>query len=276
MSFQDYFRDKVCVVTGAASGIGLALSEGVLRAGARVVMADRDTATLASAAEGLGALAERAQPFTVDVAREEQVRRLVEETASSHGRLDVLFNNAGLGGTMPIEQATLDHWRRIVDVNLWGVIYGVHFALPIMRRQGHGHIVNTSSIAGLIPFPFQALYCATKYAVLGLSESLRLELADEGIHLSVACPGNVASRIFGTPILGERIEGVPPKDAMPTDEAAQIILAGVANQEGIIVLPEAMKEGWRLYRTELESSEEFLLNMARERRAAYRAADASR
>ncbi len=141
-------------------------------------------------------------------------------------------------GTLPIGEATLEHWRRIVEVNLWGVVYGIHAALPIMRRQGGGYIVNTASIAGLVPLPFQALYCATKFAIAGLSESLRLELADEGIHVSVVCPGNVVSRIFEKPIIGEAVDAKPPEDAIPAGEAAKAILAGVANKEGIIALPE--------------------------------------
>jgi len=188
MQVQEYFCDKGCVVTGAASGIGFAVSEALLQAGAVVFMADRDTKMLTSSAEQLGTYAGRVHSMTIDVTSQEQVQQMVEEAVARHGRLDFLFNNAGIGGTMPIGDATLEHWRRIIDLNLWGVIYGIHASLPIMRRQGSGHIINTASAAGLIPFPYQALYCTTKYAVAGLSESLRFELGDEGIHFSVVCP----------------------------------------------------------------------------------------
>jgi NAD(P)-dependent dehydrogenase (short-subunit alcohol dehydrogenase family) len=267
MNIQEYFKGKGCVVTGAASGIGYAVSEGLLNAGAVVFMADRDTKTLASAVEGLKAHGGRVHSMEVDVTEEEQVRKMVEDAASQHGRLDVLFNNAGIGGTIAIELATLEHWRRMIDINLWGVIYGIHFALPIMRAQGGGHIVTTSSIAGLMPFPFQALYCASKYAVTGLSESLRHELADEGIRFSVICPSEVASRIWGTPILGERVEVRPPDTALPAGEAAEIILAGVAKNEGIIALPDQARQLWRQYWSNPESLEEFMRDMARQRRA---------
>ena len=269
MPYDDYFLDQVCIVTGAASGIGLALSRGLLHAGARVVMADRDTSRLGHAVVGLGAFGDRLQPFPVDVTVEEEVQCLVEDTAEHWGRLDMLFNNAGIPGTMPIGQATLGHWRRIVDVNLWGVLYGVHFALPIMRRQGHGHLVNTASVAGVVPPPYQALYCTTKYAVVGLSESLRLELEDEGIHVTVVCPGNVVSRIFGTPVLGEPIDVPPPPDALPAEEAAEAILAGVARKEGILVLPQAMHDLWRLYGTSPREAEEVLREIGRKRKAAF-------
>ncbi len=198
MQGEEYYRGKGCVVTGAASGIGFALAEALLQTGAVVLMADRDTGKLTAAVEKLGVHAGRVQAMTVDVTNQEQVQHMIEEAAARHGRLDFLFNNAGMGGTAPIEKITLEHWRLIMDVNLWSVIYGTHFALPVMRRQGGGHIVNTASMAGLIPPPFQALYCTTKYAVVGLSESLRFELGDEGIHVTVVCPGNVATSIFGT------------------------------------------------------------------------------
>jgi len=269
MRIEEYFRDKSCVVTGAASGIGFALTEGLLQAGGAVLMADRDTETLTSAVEQLATHAGRVHTMTVDVTNQEQVQHMVEEAASRHGRFDILFNNAGIGGTMPFDQVTLEHWRRMIDLNLWGVIYGIHAALPIMRKQGGGHIVTTSSLAGVVPIPFQAIYCTTKYAVVGLSESLRFELQDEGIHFSVACPGSVVSRIWGTPVIGERIDQKPPADAIPAEEAAQIILAGVANQEGIIVLPESARSLWRQYCGDPIAAERILLDMARQRRSSF-------
>ena len=269
MQVEEYFRDKGCVVTGAASGIGYAVSEALLQAGAVVFLVDRDSKTLASAVEQLSSYAGRVYSMSVDVTNQEQVQHMVEHAASRHGRLDVLFNNAGLGGTLPIGEVTLEHWRRIIDLNLWGVIYGIHFALPIMRKQGGGHIVTTSSLAGLLPIPFQAIYCTTKYAVVGLSESLRFELEDEGIHFSVACPGSVVSRIWGTPIVGERLELKPPADAIPAAEAAKTILAGVANKEGIIALPESARSLWRKYWSSPEALESILLDTARQRRSSY-------
>jgi NAD(P)-dependent dehydrogenase (short-subunit alcohol dehydrogenase family) len=269
MQVEEYFSGRGCVVTGAASGIGFALTEALLQAGAAVFMADRDKETLTAAVEQLDTYAGRVHAMSVDVTNQEQVQHMVAEAAARHGRLDVLFNNAGIGGTIQISEVTLEHWRRIIDINLWWVIYGIHAALPIMRRQGGGHIVNTASIAGLIPVPFQALYCATKYAVVGLSESLRFELEDEGIHVSVVCPANVASRIFGTPILGERVEAKPPPDAIPAAEAAKISLEGVANKQGIIVLPEEYRQMWRQYWSAPEASESLLRDLARQRRSAF-------
>ena len=214
---------------GAASGIGFALAAALLQAGAVVFMADRDTKTLAAAVEQMSPYAGRVHSLSVHVTNQEQVQHMVEDAAARHGRLDFLFNNAGIGGTFQISEVTLEHWRRIIDINLWGVIYGVQSALPIMRRQGGGHIVNTASIAGLVPPPFQALYCATKYAVVGLSESLRFELGEEGIHVSVVCPGNVATPIFGplkppkTPYPQRRPRRLPSR-ASPINKASSSFL----------------------------------------------------
>ena len=269
MPVEEYFHNKGCIVTGAASGIGFALTEALLQAGAVVLMADRDTKTLASAVEQLSSYGGRVHSMSVDVTDQKQIQHMVEGAVSRHGRLDILFNNAGIGGTLPFGEVTLEHWRRIIDLNLWGVIYGIHFALPIMRQQGGGHIVTTSSLAGLLPIPFQAIYCTTKYAVVGLSESLRFELQDEGINFSVACPGSVVSRIWGTPVIGERVEQKPPAEAIPAAEAAQTILAGVANHEGIIVLPESATSLWRQYRNAPEAAESILLDMARQRRSSF-------
>lgn len=271
MEVENYFRNKVCVVTGAASGIGLALSGALLEACAAVVMADRDTASLASAVADLSTHAGRVQSVVVDVTQQGQVQQLIRDAAASHGRLDVLFNNAGVGCTMPIAEATLEHWRRIIDINLWGVVYGVDAALPIMRSQGGGHVVNTASIAGLIPFPYQAIYAAAKYAVVGLTECLRLELANDGIAFSVVCPGDVATRIYGTPVFGERREAMPPPNAIPADEAARMILTGVAAKKGIIALPPASRELWRQYCTAPDTVEAFLRGLASQRREALAA-----
>ncbi len=266
MQEREIYRDRVCLITGGASGIGLALSEALLEAGATVVLADRDTKLLEEAAGRLAPHGERARFVPADVTVPSQIQGAIRGAAESLGRLDYLFNNAGIGGTLPIGTVTLEHWRRIVDINLWGVIHGIDAVLPIMRSQGSGHIVNTGSLAALIPFPFQALYCTTKYAVAGLSESLRLELADEGIHVSLVCPSNVATRIFGVPILGERLEVKPPEDAIPAEEAARIILDGVARREGIIVFPESEREVWRSYWRDPEAAEKPLREMARRRR----------
>ncbi|HBC88150.1 MAG TPA: short-chain dehydrogenase [Lentisphaeria bacterium] len=259
MKVKEYFNGKVCVVTGAASGIGFSLAEALLQAGAVVCMADRDAKMLQSSVARLSAHSGRIRSMVVDVTKQEQVRKMVEDTASSNGRLNVLFNNAGIPGSLPIGDATIEFWQRIIDINLWGVIYGINAALPIMRRQGSGHIVNTASMGGLLPLPYQVPYCTTKGAVISLSESLRYELRDEKINVSVACPGYVVSRIYGS--------GKIPEDAIPAEEAVRIILEGVADLEGIIALPEPSRKLWGEYRRNPEAFDIWVRDLARQRLA---------
>jgi NAD(P)-dependent dehydrogenase (short-subunit alcohol dehydrogenase family) len=124
------------------------------------------------------------------------VQELVDETVRDYGRLDYMFNNAGIGMGGEVRDMDLEHWRRVLEVNLWGVTCGTSAAYEEMVRQGFGHIVNTASLAGLIPLPMVAAYCATKHAVVGLSASLRAEAAALGIKVSVVCPGFVETGIF--------------------------------------------------------------------------------
>jgi|WetSurMetagenome_2_1015567.scaffolds.fasta_scaffold249099_2 NAD(P)-dependent dehydrogenase (short-subunit alcohol dehydrogenase family) len=191
-------RGKVVVITGAGSGIGRATALRFARAGARLHLVDIAPGGLAAVcaeAEGLGA---RATAHQLDCADSAAVERLaVAVYAEPEGRVDVLHNNAGvcLGG--PVENISLADWRWIVDVNLWSVIHGVRSFVPRMIAQGHGgHVVNTASMAGLIGLPFVAPYCATKFAVVGLSESLATELARHDIHVSVICPGGTRTGVL--------------------------------------------------------------------------------
>ncbi|KRB82165.1 SDR family NAD(P)-dependent oxidoreductase [Noviherbaspirillum sp. Root189] len=245
--YNNEFDQKVCIVTGAASGIGFALAETLLDAGAFVCLADRDESALLTAASRLGSPS-KVSSFVVDVTDARQVSTLIVFTLEQSGRIDFLFNNAGIGGTLPITEATLEHWQRIIDVNLWGVIHGIHAVLPVMRQQGAGHIVNTASISGLLPIPGQALYNTTKYAIVGLSESLRIELKSENIAVSVACPGPVASSIWGKPIIGARTDRQAPATAVTPQSAALAILSDITRAPGIIVFPSRDLWGWRMYR----------------------------
>lgn len=269
MSSSDYYKDKICIVTGGNSGIGYALCEELLKRGAVVYMAGRNPKKVADAAEQLSEYGDKLHTLIVDVTVQKQVQKAIEDTVAETGRLDMLFNNAGVGGTLPFTTATLEDWKTIIDTNLWSVIYGVHTAVPIMLKQGFGHIVNTSSIAGIVPPPFQALYSLTKYGVTGLTECLRYEYADKGLYFSTICPAFVA-----TPILNKGIDGKPrgelkiPKDAYPADKAAIDSLDKVSELKGIIIIPEEPNTDlWRDY--VLGKGDESLLSLARERRADY-------
>lgn len=266
-----YYKDRICIVTGANSGIGYALSEELLKRGATVYMAGRDPAKIATAASQLSAHGDRVRQIVVDVTKQEQVQKAIEGTAAEAGRLDMLFNNAGVGGTTQYEKATLEDWRNIIDTNVWSVIYGTHAAVPIMLRQGSGHVVNTASISGLVPVPFQALYSLTKFGVVGLSECLRYEYAEKGLAFSVICPAFIASAIYNKTMDGKAHGELRiPDDAYPADKASSYVLDRVAEQKGIIIVPEEPNTSlWRKYVNGDPDAEVFALQMAHDRRVAF-------
>ena len=191
---------RVAVVTGAASGIGRALSEALAAAGSAVVVADLDGPGAEEVASGIRAAGGQAEAVAVDVTDAAAVDRLAATTVERFGRVDVLCNNAGVSTFNLLRDQTLDDWRWVFGVNLWGVVHGVQSFLPIMRDQGTpAHIVNTSSIAGVLSgVVFIGPYAATKVAVVSLSETLAMELGMEGlpIGVSVLCPSSVDTRVM--------------------------------------------------------------------------------
>jgi NAD(P)-dependent dehydrogenase (short-subunit alcohol dehydrogenase family) len=191
---------KVAVVTGAASGIGRALAEAFAKAGSAVVLADLDGAAADEVAVAIRASGGEAEAIAVNVADAAEVDQLAAKTIERFGRVDVLCNNAGVSTFNLLRDQTLDDWRWVFDVNLWGVVHGLQSFLPIMRRQGTpGHIVNTASVAGLLSgVAFIGPYAATKVAVVSISETLVQELAiDEvPIGVSVLCPSSVDTRVM--------------------------------------------------------------------------------
>ena len=172
------YDGAVAIVTGAASGIGYGLSKALVQRGASVVLADRQGDRAEEIAASLRHSGGKATAVEVNVVDYKSVRQLVERTASQHGRLDYLFNNAGIsiGGEAKLYE--IDDWNLVFDVNLRGVAHGVQAAYPIMVRQGFGHIVNTASVCGLLPSPWNVSYAASKFGILGLSISLRVESMD--------------------------------------------------------------------------------------------------
>lgn len=247
---MDYYKDKICVITGASTGIGYGLGVKLLEYGAaRVYFTARTQSTLDEAKARLAPYGERAQFLSVDVTDPEAVKELIARAVRENGRIDFLFNNAGIGQGGPTERASLRAWERVVNTNLWGVIYGVNAVLPVMLEQGFGHIVNTASIQGLVPAPYQTLYSTTKHAVVGLSESLRLEMKSRNIQVSVLCPGAVESEIF------HKGGGETPKGAITAEYSAEWSLERIARHQCTITVAEAADELHRLYRKDPEGPE---------------------
>ena len=187
---------RVAVITGASSGIGQATAERFAAEGMPVVMGARRVARLAEVAEGIRRMGGTARAVETDVRQPDQVRRLVEDAVAAFGRVDVLVNNAGLGYFGPVESTPPDEARYLFDVNLMGTLHGVQAAVPHMRRQGSGHIINVASIVGKRATPGNGVYSATKFAQVALSEALRLELASAGIRVSVVCPVSTTTEFF--------------------------------------------------------------------------------
>lgn len=191
---------KVAVVTGAASGIGRALAELFASEGSAVVIADRDGEQAEAVAAGIRERGGDALAVTVDVSDVDAVDGLAATTVDRYGRVDVLCNNAGVSTFNLMRDQTLEEWKWVFDVNFWGVVHGVRAFLPIMREQGTpGHVVNTASIGGLLTgAAVIGPYCATKAAVVSVSETLAQELAiDESpIGVSVLCPSSVDTRMM--------------------------------------------------------------------------------
>jgi NAD(P)-dependent dehydrogenase (short-subunit alcohol dehydrogenase family) len=190
------FSDRVVVVTGGGSGIGRALALAFAAGGAHVVVADVDEAAMAETGRAVAAFGRQTLAVRTDVADAAQVRALADRTFQRFGAVHVLCNNAGVVVTGGLEQATLQDWQWLMGVNLWGVIHGLLAFLPRMIAQGPpGHVLNTASMAGLVASQGLGIYNTTKYAVVGLSETLAKDLKPHGIGVTVLCPMGVASRI---------------------------------------------------------------------------------
>lgn len=247
---------KIVFVTGGGSGIGAALSAKLVDAGAHVWIADRQYEQAKTLAQKLDASGTRAHAVELDVRDHAAVHRAITAVVDAAGRIDYLFNNAGIGIGGEVDTLTLDDWSDIIDVNLRGVIHGVDAAYPIMIKQGSGHIVNTASMAGLITTSAQAAYSSTKHAVVALSKTLRVEGRTHGVRVSVLCPGVVRTPILtggeygrnksisreNQQKLGEALRPMDP------DEFAEQALRAVLRNQAIIVVPRWWKALWYLER----------------------------
>ena len=246
------FKDKIAIVTGGASGIGAALARDLARQGADVQLADIQIDAALEVAAKITASGGRAAAHYLDVTDSEAVARLVARVAAEKGRLDYMFNNAGIAIIGEFRDLPAADWRRILDINVNGVFAGTAAAYAVMIRQGSGHIVNTASVAGLLPSPGLAAYCASKHAVVGLSTSLRAEAAVYGVKVSAVCPGFIRTAILDSKAVGlpkERKSKARAQEmAMAPEECAAQVLAGVTKNKAVIAITGHAKLMWVLMR----------------------------
>jgi len=255
------FRDAVGIITGGASGIGRALAEELAHRGGEVVLADRQIGLSQQVAANINASGGKAAAMELDVCDFSAFEQLVQETVNRTGRLDYLFNNAGIAIGGSAGQHSIEDWNQILDINLRGVINGVQAAYKTMLAQGFGHIINTASLAGIIPSPGQVSYATTKYAVVGLSTSLRAEAAPLGIRVSVFCPGFIRTPILdGGGKYGKILMELSPEQKqrmreliekakpMAPSTFADKALDLVAKNKAIIILPSWWKVLWWTHR----------------------------
>jgi NADP-dependent 3-hydroxy acid dehydrogenase YdfG len=229
---------RVVAVTGASSGIGEATALACAKAGAAVALAARRTERIEALAQRIVDEGGQVIAMTTDVGEQEQARAFVERTHSEFGRLDVLVNNAGVMLLGPIENAPTEEWRRMIHANVFGVLYCTHAALPLMREQGSGHIVNVSSVAGRIARAGSGVYNLTKFGVGAFSESLRQEGVAMGVRVTTIEPGAVATELPGhnreevLEQMAKRFAGVTP---LSSEDIANAILYAIGQPENVAV-----------------------------------------
>jgi NAD(P)-dependent dehydrogenase (short-subunit alcohol dehydrogenase family) len=251
------FRGRVAVVTGAGSGIGRSTALLLARLGATVHAADLDEPGAAAVVAEIESAGGAGAAHHVDVSDPASVERLAKRVFDTEGAVDVLHNNAGVGHGGPVDETTLEDWQRVLGVNLMGVVHGVHYFVPRMLRQGRpAHVVNTASMAGLVPVGEMAPYATSKHAVVGLSESLNAELAPRGIHVSAICPGVVDTGIVAASSLqGElggrrdQIQRFYSSFGVSPDVVAEAVVDAIRRKKLIRTVPRRhVALGWALHR----------------------------
>lgn len=244
---------KQAIVTGGGSGIGAALTRALVAAGAHVLCTDVDADAAERTADGAAGPG-TATAARLDVTDAAAVQATVDDVVARTGRLDMMFNNAGIVWGGNTELLTLDQWNAIIDVNIRGVVHGVAAAYPVMIRQGHGHIVNTASVAGLVPAARLTSYGMTKHAVVGLSLGLRAEAAAHGVGVLAVCPGAVETPILDKGAVGDFegrsffLTGTRSQTGYDPDQLAQDVLRAVERNRAMLVAPKIAYGGWLFMR----------------------------
>ncbi|MCU0445865.1 MAG: SDR family oxidoreductase [Microscillaceae bacterium] len=249
---MEIFRNQVVIVTGAASGFGRRISEKLATYGAKIIAADINFEQLQTVVAQIQKNGGQAEAQFLDVRDRDSIDSFIRQTTQKYGRLDYIFNNAGIAMGGETYAMTIADWQKIIDINLWSVIQGTVTAYEIMRAQGSGHIINTASMLGLIPGPLSTAYSVTKHGVYGLSRALRSEGKDWGVKVTAICPGFVKTNLLNTSQMFEMtyedMMKILPYKVMDLDKAVDVILKGVKNNRDLIVFPFHARFSWWLSR----------------------------
>jgi NAD(P)-dependent dehydrogenase (short-subunit alcohol dehydrogenase family) len=243
-------RGRVAVITGAASGIGRALAVGLTQKGCRLALVDIDGAGLRALDTELTNLGHVVTIHLADVSDRDRMRALAEEVAAAHGVVHLLINNAGVSHEAAFPQTRLEDWDRVLGVNLWGVIHGCHFFMPHLAKADRAHIVNMSSLLGIVAIGGQSAYAASKFAVRGLSETLWEELRPTSVGLTVVHPGAVATPILrhargDDPELLRRLDAWYERHALKPEVAARRIIRAIERgAPRLLIAPETGFADW--------------------------------
>jgi NAD(P)-dependent dehydrogenase (short-subunit alcohol dehydrogenase family) len=247
---MSFVSEGVAVVTGAGSGIGRALALRLAEMGSAVALADVDEAGMMETVSLLGERRAAVSTHVVDVADEEAMRNFADDVVARYGRVTLLINNAGVALYGNFEEIALEDFRWLMSINFWGMVYGVKYFLPVLRRQPRGHIANLSSVFGMVAPPGQCAYATSKFAVRGFTEALRHELAGSNVGVSVVHPAGVKTSIARRARLAagvpetRKTEGIATFARLATsspERAAERILRGVERRQQRILIGAAAR-----------------------------------
>jgi len=242
---MSFLSSGVAVVSGAGSGIGRALAEQLAAAGSALALADVDETSLQQTAQSLAATSALVTTHVVDVAKEEKIKAFAADVEQRHGRVTLLINNAGVALCGNFEEISLEDFRWLMEINFWGAVYGVRYFLPLLKREPRAHIVNLSSVFGLIAPAGQAAYAASKFAVRGFTEALRHELGGSRVGVSCVHPGGIRTSIARRARLGAGTSPARHRESVarfeqlartPPEAAAARILRGIERSEPRILI----------------------------------------